>query len=364
MIDISIEIARGDFILSATFSSDAPIVGLFGRSGAGKTSLVNAIAGIVRPTRGHVRIEGVTLFDDAQRIDVPIRARRIGYVFQHALLFPHLTVESNLTYGMKHSAADGRRFEPNEVIALLGLERLLARKPSTLSGGERQRVAIGRALLAQPRVLLMDEPLASLDAQRKTEILDYIERLRDTLPIPIVYVTHSVAEIARLADTVVVLADGRTVDSGDADAVLARLGHDPLLLAEGDDPGSLVEALVIAHDGEDELTTLAFEGGELIVPRVDAKIGDRVRAFVRSRDVAIATQRPEQISIVNVLGGTVVDLAQSSASLLDVGVAVGRVKFTARVTQRSARQLGLERGAHVHVLIKAVSFDRTSMGYH
>ena len=362
MIDVDISIERGDFRLAATFASDASIVGLFGRSGAGKTSVINAIAGIVRPTRGHVRIDGVTLFDAASNVDLPIQSRRIGYVFQHALLFPHLSVESNLLYGLRLRPREERRIEPADVIALLGLAALLARKPSTLSGGERQRVAIGRALLAQPRVLLMDEPLASLDIQRKTEILDYIERLRDRLSIPIVYVSHSIAEIARLADTVVVLADGRSVDAGHVDSVLARLGHDPL--GDADDSGSLIDARVVAHDVIDRLTTLAFDGGELIVPQVDAKPGERVRAYVRSRDIALSLDRPDRISIVNVLAGTITSISESTTAMLDVGVAVGNVTFTARVTRRSVRELGLEHGSEVHVLIKAVTFDRNSMGYH
>ena len=362
MIDVDVTIERGDFRLAATFLSDASIVGLFGRSGAGKTSVINAIAGIVRPTRGHVRIDGVTLFDAKLAVDLPIRLRRIGYVFQHALLFPHLSVESNLLYGLRLRSRDERRIEPTDVIALLGLGQLLSRKPASLSGGERQRVAIGRALLAQPRVLLMDEPLASLDMQRKTEILDYIERLRDRLSIPIVYVSHSIAEIARLADTVVVLADGRSVDAGHADSVLARLGHDPL--GDADESGSLIDAHVVAQDVFDCLTTLAFDGGTMIVPQVDAKIGERVRAYVRSRDIALSLERPDGISILNVLSGTITSISESTVAMLDVGVSVGNVRFTARITRRSLRELDLENGLQVHVLIKAMSFDHGSMGYH
>lgn len=211
MIDVDIELERGGFRLSAKFASDAPIVGLFGRSGAGKSTLVNAIAGVVRPLRGRIWINDVALFDSMLKVDLPIQARRIGYVFQHALLFPHLSVESNLLYGHKLRTGGERHIEPSSVIELLGIGPLLGRKPVTLSGGERQRVAIGRALLAQPRLLLMDEPLASLDVQRKSEILEYIEQLRDRLHIPIVYVSHSIPEITRLADTIVVLKDGKCI---------------------------------------------------------------------------------------------------------------------------------------------------------
>jgi molybdate transport system ATP-binding protein len=198
MIDVDIELQLGAFHLDVKFSAEAPIVGLFGRSGAGKSTVINAIAGIVTPARGHIRINDVYLFDAGRRINLPPETRRIGYVFQDALLFPHMDVESNLLYGQRSRAVRDRFIDEARVVELLGLSTLLKRKPGTLSGGEKQRVAIGRALLAQPRILLMDEPLAALDVPRKTEILDYIERLRDEVDIPIVYVSHSVPEVTSL----------------------------------------------------------------------------------------------------------------------------------------------------------------------
>ena len=214
MIHVDIEQRLGAFELDVEFKADAPIVGLFGRSGAGKTSVVNAIAGVGKSARGFVRVNGDVLLDSRRGIDVPPERRRVGYVFQDALLFPHLAVLGNLTYGQRLRAPRERYITQDRVIALMGLEGMLDRKPRTLSGGEKQRVAIGRALLAQPRILLMDEPLASLDAERKAEILDYIERLRDDLALPIVYVSHSEAEIARLTDTVVVLSGGKCLAAG------------------------------------------------------------------------------------------------------------------------------------------------------
>ena len=199
MIDVDIEQRLGDFRLDVSFSAEAPIVGLFGRSGSGKTSIVNAIAGIGRPKRGSIRINDAVLFDTERRIDLSPESRRVGYVFQDGLLFPHMDVQANLAYGQRLHKPRDRFIDEARVVDLLGLGGLLRRRPRTLSGGEKQRVAIGRALLAQPRILLMDEPLASLDYARKTEILDYIERLRDELAIPIVYVSHSVAEMTRLA---------------------------------------------------------------------------------------------------------------------------------------------------------------------
>src|SRR4030095_14427391 len=203
MIDVDLEQQVGNFVLRARFAADAPVVGLFGRSGAGKSTLVHPIAGVTPPRRGHVRIGDVTLFDSAQGIDLSPQERRVGYVFQDALLFPHLSVEANLLYGHHLRSAPVRFIQRLHVIAALGLATLLDRKPGALSGGEKQRVAIGRALLAQPRILLLDEPLASLDTARKAEILAYIERLRDDLGIPMIYVSHSVTEIARLTDTTV-----------------------------------------------------------------------------------------------------------------------------------------------------------------
>jgi len=215
MIDVDIAQRIGRFALDVKFSVDAPVVGLFGPSGSGKTSVVNAIAGVQRPDRGTIRVNGEVLFDSVKRIDVRPEHRRVGYVFQDALLFPHLDVSANLTYGQRLRASSQRVIHEDHVVELLGLAALLDRRPRTLSGGERQRVAIGRALLAQPRILLMDEPLASLDQARKLEILDYIERLRDDLHIPIVYVSHSAEEVKRLADAVVLLSQGRCVAVGD-----------------------------------------------------------------------------------------------------------------------------------------------------
>jgi len=361
MIDVDLDQQLGAFHLAVKFSADAPIVGLFGRSGAGKTSVVNAIAGIARPARGHIRINDVSLFDAAKGIDLPPEERRIGYVFQDALLFPHMDVRSNLLYGQRLRSSADRFVEEARVVELLGLGELLHRKPNTLSGGEKQRVAIGRALLAQPRILLMDEPLAALDIPRKTEILDYIERLRDELSMPIVYVSHSVAEISRLADTVVVLSDGKCIAVGEVDEVMGRLDLRP---ATGRyEAGSLLETKVVAHDLDDQLTTLAFDGGELIVPRLEAAIGERVRARIRARDVSLATQRPAGISILNVLPGCITAMDMGAGPIVDVQLAVGSTTLNARITRRSLQHLGIHVGQNVYVLVKAVSFDQRSVGY-
>jgi molybdate transport system ATP-binding protein len=361
MIDIDIEQQLGAFHLAVKFSVEAPIVGLFGRSGSGKTSVINAIAGIAKPLRGLIRINDAVLFDAAQRIDLAPEERRVGYVFQDALLFPHLDVESNLLYGQRLRSPKERFIEEARVIELLGLGALLRRKSKALSGGEKQRVAIGRALLAQPRILLMDEPLASLDVPRKTEILDYIERLRDELNIPIVYVSHSVTEITRLADTVVVLSEGKCLAVGDVDEVMGRLDLKP---ATGRyEAGSVLDTRVTAHDSQDQLTTLAFDGGELIVPHLDASIGERVRVRIRARDVSLSIRKPTEISILNVLPAFVAAIDEETGPIVDLELAVGSATLVARITRRSFQQLGIRTGQELYALIKAVSFDQRSVGY-
>jgi molybdate transport system ATP-binding protein len=285
----------------------------------------------------------------------------VGYVFQDALLFPHMDVASNLRYGQRLRPARDRFIDESRVVELLGLGALLSRNPKKLSGGEKQRVAIGRALLAQPRILLMDEPLAALDIPRKTEILDYIERLRDELNIPIVYVSHSVTEISRLADTVVVLSDGKCLAVGDLDEVMGRPDLRPA--TDRYEAGSILDTRVLAHDAEDQLTTLAFDGGELIVPHLDARIGERVRARIRARDVSLSIRRPMEISILNVLSACVAAIDDEKGPVVDLQLAVGSASLVARITRRSFQQLGIRKGQQLYALVKAVSFDQRSVGY-
>jgi molybdate transport system ATP-binding protein len=360
MIDVDLSERRGDFQLDVEFAADAPIVGLFGRSGAGKTTIVNAIAGIGSPSRGRIRVNGHVLFDAARGIDLPPERRRIGYVFQDGLLFPHLDVEANLLYGQRRRAASERVISDQRVIGLLGLQALLRRKPATLSGGEKQRVAIGRALLAQPRILLLDEPLVALDIARRLEILSYVERLRDELAIPIVYVSHAVEEITRLADVVVVLAEGKTVAVGRAEDVLGRID---LPATTGEEAGAVIDARVARHDDETMLSTLAFDGGELQVPRIVGAVGERVRARILARDVSLALRRPQEISILNVLVGTVTAVGEHSAAIVDVQVRIGGALVNARLTRHSVRELGVHVGGSVFVLVKAVALDQHAFGH-
>jgi molybdate transport system ATP-binding protein len=358
MLDVEVRLRRGAFALDAQFASDVPIVALFGRSGSGKTTLVEAIAGLVRPDSGRIVIQGTTLFDSRRGIDLAPEARRVGYVFQDSLLFPHLSVRQNLAYGERHGSAVIQR---ERIVTLLGLGALMERRPAVLSGGEKQRVAIGRALLSQPRVLLMDEPLASLDGGRKAEILGYIELLRDELRLPIVYVSHAIEEVTRLADHLVLVSDGRTVAEGRVADLLGRADLKPH--TGRFEAGAVIESTVARHDESWGLTILRFDGGELVVPNMDALVGEPVRARIRARDVALALAPPAGASFQNVLHGTVAAIGGEFGALVEVRIAIGATTFIARVTRKSASELGLREGRPIVALVKAVSIDRHSVGF-
>jgi molybdate transport system ATP-binding protein len=350
-LDVDIEHGRDDFRLAARFSTPPGVTALFGRSGSGKTTLVDIVAGLIQPLRGRVVVDGQTLVDTDKGVSLPRHRRRIGYVFQDSRLFPHLTVRRNLLYGRWFSGgSDGATSDFASVVELLGIAPLLDRDPEALSGGEKQRVAIGRALLARPRLLLMDEPLASLDEARRAEILPYLERLRDGAGVPILYVSHSVTEVARLATTVVLLADGTVTAVG---PVL-----DILPLADGGDGGSVIEASVARHDDAFQLTTLACAAGDLYVPRLSAPVGAPVRAYIRSRDVMLSLRQPQDISALNVLAGTVVGVAYSGAQA-EVRLDCHGAALTARLTAKSVQRLALAPGRAVFAVIKSVSFERS-----
>ncbi len=357
-LEVTVRKRLGAMALDVEFSAEAPVVGLFGRSGSGKTSVVNAIAGLLRPDSGRISVDGEVLFDAARGIDLAPEKRRIGYVFQDGLLFPHLSVRRNLLYGASRAGSGAISFDA--VVALLGLESLLERRPLALSGGEKQRVAIGRALLSQPRLLLMDEPLASLDNPRRGEILRYIERLRNEFNQPVVYVSHAVGEITRLADHVVLMNEGRVLAHGSVQEIFNRADLRPHTgRYEG---GALVEAEAVAHDTRYFLTRFRFSGGELIAPGVDAEIGSRVRIRIRSRDVALAIRKPEGISIRNVLEGRVSTVADSGGAIVEVSVRLGETEIPARISRQAMTELALTPGLPVFVLIKAIAFDKRSVG--
>jgi molybdate transport system ATP-binding protein len=360
-IEIDLERRLGDFSLRTAFACDAALTALFGRSGCGKSSVLNLVAGLLRPERGRIAIGERVLFDSAAGVDVPAEKRRVGYVFQEGLLLPHLSVRQNLLYGRFFTPPAERWAELDKIVALLDLAPLLERRPHRLSGGEKQRVAIGRALLASPRLLLMDEPLASLDAGRRGEILYYIERLRDEVGLPILYVSHEIEEVVRLADQLVLLSDGAVAASGPVHELMGRLELRRLIgRYEG---GAVIEARVAAQDLESGLARLAFAGGDMMVPDVDALVGETLRVRVRARDVSIALARPTGLSIRNILAGTVAEVGAEEGPSLDVRLDLGGTPLIARITRKSAAELGLRPGLPVFALIKSVSIDRRSVGY-
>ena len=356
---IDIQHRLGDFRLDARFETGSGLIALFGRSGSGKTSIVNVIAGLIRPEQGRVTIDGVALVDTARGVFVPRHRRRLGYVFQEGRLFPHLTVQQNLLYGRWFAPQSERRDDLDRVVDLLGIGALLERRPGRLSGGEKQRVAIGRALLANPRLLLMDEPLASLDEARKAEILPYIERLRDQSRVPIVYVSHSIAEVVRLASTVVLLSEGKVAAVGPTAEIMHRLDLFPLTgRAEA---GAIIEATVERHDETFGLTELRSGAGLWRLPRLDALPGTRLRLRVRARDVMLAKSAPADLSALNILPGVIADMRAGEGPIVEVRLDCGGDVLLARLTRYSVERMGLTPGSPVHALVKSVALDRRSL---
>lgn len=359
-VEIAIAHRFGDFGLDVDFVVDRPgITALFGPSGSGKTTTIDAVAGLLKPDRGRIAVNGDTLLDTGRQIHVPPRKRRFGYVFQDARLFPHLSVRANLLFGWKRAPNRAPQAEVDRIIALLGLAHLLARAPRTLSGGERQRAALGRALLANPVLLLLDEPLAALDQPRKQEILPYLERLRDEAKTPMLYVSHSIDEVTRLADRMIVLNDGAVAAQGTVFDIMSRLDLFPL--TGRFEAGAVIEARVAAHDERHHLTELTFDGQSLYVPRIDAPPGTPVRMRIRARDVTLALDRPTRISANIVLPATIVEIRSDPGAHADVQLACGNAKLIARITRHSVERLELEPGVAVFALVKSITVDRRSL---
>jgi molybdate transport system ATP-binding protein len=363
VLDIDVQHTLGAFSLNATFQSDGRVTALFGPSGSGKTSLVNVIGGLIRPTRGRVLVNGETLVDTSRSLFVPKHRRRIGYVFQDARLFPHLTVQQNLLFGRWFSgnrSVDGG--DVDRVVDLLGINHLLSRRPHGLSGGEKRRVAIGRALLTRPRLLLMDEPLASLDDARKLGLLPYIERLRDEIKIPIVYVSHSVFEVARLATTLVILDKGIVRTVGPTGEVMSQL--DAAGLRQGRNAGSLIEAEVQNHDLEFGLTALTSSAGELQVSKLALPIGAPVRVRILVDDVLISLQPLTGVSALNVISGSIREIKTTSGGLhpaSEIRLDCNGQSLLACVASKSVKALGLAPGKTVFALIKSVSIETANV---
>jgi molybdate transport system ATP-binding protein len=325
---------------------------LFGHSGSGKTTLLRCIAGLQRTPQGFLEINGSCWQDSKLGLFLPTHKRALGYVFQEANLFPHLTVAGNLQFGLKRIAKQSGAVDLQHILELLGIDHLLKRKPEGLSGGERQRVAIARALALNPEILLMDEPLASLDFKRKHEILPFLSRLHRELNIPVLYVTHSQQEVAQLADTLVILADGRALASGPLSETLSRLD---VPLAQDREAATVWQVTVVEHETGYHLTRVAFAGGALSLPMVDAAIGTPLRVQIYARDVSIALEAPTATSILNVLPATITGLADDHSGQSVVRLQVGTQSLLAHITRKSALLLNLQIGMAVYVQIKGTS---------
>ncbi len=351
---VELKLRRGDFDLDVSFNAPRPgVTALFGRSGCGKSTTISLIAGLDAPDSGRVTIDDDVLVDTQRRIHVDARHRRIGVVFQDPRLFPHLTVRGNLDYGAARVPAHAPRpVQTDDVIGLLGLEGLLRRRPHELSGGEKQRVALGRALLAQPRLLLLDEPLASLDAARRADVLPYLEKLRDTFSIPIVYVTHQFDEVLRLATRVVLLEAGRTV----ADGNIATVSRHPALRAivGPDAVGAVLSGEVESIDAG--IAAVRVGDALLRLEHENAAPGQRIQIQVLARDVIVATEPPRGLSVRNVVAARIVSITPDVGHAVLVELDIGRNStLLARITTRASQELSLTSDMQAWVLIKSVS---------
>jgi molybdate transport system ATP-binding protein len=352
MITLDFSLPRNHFTLEANLQLPTQgVTALFGRSGSGKTSLLRLLAGLEFQSGGKL------LFRDevwqSHNTFVPTYKRSLGYVFQEASLFPHLRVRKNLEYGYHRTPVKERQIHPSQVIELMGIEALLEHYPDQLSGGQRQRVAIGRALLTSPKLLLMDEPMASLDSTSKAEILPFLERLKDQLALPIVYVSHSIEEVARLADHLVLLEQGQVIAQGDIQSLLT----DPTLpFLQAETASTVLKARVDQAHSDDHLSRLEIEGQSLFISRCGLQDGQATRVRILARDVVLALSPPTSISLLNCLETRLIDLQpDSNPSQLLVRLGLGPQTMLARVSRRSATRLGLRENQRVYALIKGVA---------
>ena len=356
MLTVDLKKRRGVFTLDVAIRAPTPgLIALFGRSGCGKSTLVNLIAGLLHPDEGVVRLDDAVLYDSANRVNVEVERRRIGYVFQDARLFPHFDVLGNLRYGEKRApkVRATSRIQLDEIVDLLGLRTMLHRKPHRLSGGERQRVALGRALLSQPQLLLLDEPLASLDLARREELLPYLERLRDQLSIPMVYVSHQFDEVLRLATYVVLLDAGAVTAQGDLTTVSRR--PELRAIVGPDSMGAVIEAKVGQVDTVAGLARLQVGANEIVISSNELRIGQSVRIQLLARDLILATEPPRALSVRNILQGSVISTLPDEAQTQQIEIDIGGATVLARVTDDASAQLALRPGLKVWVLVKTVS---------
>lgn len=352
MLNLDFKIDRGEFSLAAKLQLPSQgVTALFGRSGSGKTTLLRCIAGLEKSAQGSLDFNGTNWQSD--KYFLPVHQRPIGYVFQEASLFPHLKVLDNLYYGYKRIPEEQRKLQPKEVIDLLGIEELLQRYPDELSGGQRQRVAIGRALLTSPQLLLMDEPMASLDATSKAEILPFLEKLRDQLQLPIIYVSHAIEEVTRLADHLVLLEEGEVIAQGEIQSLLT----DPNLpFIQTETASTVLKAVVKQVDTGDGLTELKLGEQQLFISKVNLSEGQETRVRVIARDVVLALTPPADTSLLNCLTTSLLDIQPDpNPSQVLVRLEVANQTLLARVPKRSVERLELKEQQMVYALIKGVA---------
>ncbi len=353
MLSMDIQLQRGHFDLTANFALDQPVTGLFGSSGSGKTTLLHIIAGLANPDQGWLKLDERSLFDSRQNINIAPNKREIGLVFQDSQLFPHMTVTQNLKYGYKRTQRNQRRFEINEIVDLLEIGHLLKKRPKQLSGGEKQRVGLGRALLASPRFLLLDEPMASLDQGLKQQILPFLKRVKNELDLPMVYISHSMEEILHLTDHLIVINKGKILGAGhfydvinqdDIQGVAHSLGLENIIIAE-----------IKGHDLESGHTIAELNGAHILLPlNTDYQTGDQCYVSVRSNEIAIAKHAIEHISIQNQLKGRILSI-QPQTSHITVYIDIG-ASIAVDVSLKAYEQLALQPGQEIYCLIKSQSF--------
>ena len=351
MLDVSLAHDFGGFSVDVAFTAPPGVTALFGASGAGKTTVVNTVAGLFTPQRGRVAIGDAVLLDTARGISLPPPRRRVGYVFQEPRLFPHLSVRANLLYGARFAPRGAQGPEFAAVVEMLGIGALLKRRPGALSGGEKARVSIGRALLSKPRFLLLDEPLAALDAARRDDILPFLERLRDA-GLPVLLVSHAIAEVARLAATLVLLDEGRVLAAGP----VAGLLSDPRLAPRlgGTEAGSVIAARVSGRD-PDGLVRAVTAGGPVWLVAAPEVPGGRLRLRIHASDVILARERPQGLSALNILQGVVQEISAEADGRAFVRLDIGGESLLARITARSVAALGLAPGVPCHAVLKSVA---------
>lgn len=354
-LDLRLRHRFGAFTLDVAFSSPNGVTALYGHSGAGKSTIINAIAGLVRADEGRIAIGGRVLQDSASGIWVPTHRRKVGYVFQDARLFPHMSVRQNIGFG----AAAGA--DPSTVVDLLGIGALLDRRPGSLSGGEAQRVAIARALMSEPEILLMDEPLASLDPARKAAILPYLARLRDEARLPILYVSHALEEVAQLANTLVIIKDGRVLANGPVADLLSDPGLARHVGIRG--AGAVIEARIARHH-DDGLTELSAAGGLLFVPALSGEVGQALRLRIEAQDVMLSLDRPHGMSALNVMAGHVTQVrsGEGPGVLIQLSVGDEGTKLLSRITRRSADALNIRVGMPLFAVVKTVAVAPGDIG--